>query len=386
MYLALSGNARTRGQLRNYFVSTIERLAPTQSRLTNAIDMAVKQAYKGLNAKNEANVNQALLTGAKFKNSKGENVGRVYSFEELTETGIGANKLKLSPKEAKAYFGHRNVLDNMLELENKRFTENLGARGISIVDLPNQTVPAKVFDTPEGAYKIFTEAGDIAEIQKAGTRGSAHISVQGQGLRFWSGKGGLIELPNFQDVRKAEWNAMFEDAYAKGYQLAKNDNAQSLFKHGDTNTQWAFVKTENVVSPLNQRLLRRKRGYVPKQRTNGYFFIKTEKTGVLSGATDFEIDSTKAWSDNLGDAKEWVKNMEAETGVKYHILKDGEMSPSQLMYESNSTQGGMYSGARKSEEIEFIGNAGQGEFADSMEALQGYVNHIGRQYPINLIR
>ena len=383
-FLALDGNARTRGQLRNYFVSAVERVAPTQSRLTDAVKRAVDEAYRGLNARNEAKVNEALLMGAKYKNSKGDIVGRVYSFDELTEVGIGVNRLKLSPKEAKAYLGYRNVTDQLLELENLRFTENLGARGISIIDLPNQSIPAKVFDTPEGAKGAFIQAGDMAEISDAGVRGSPHISVQGQGLRYWSGKGGMIKLKSFFDVRADDWAEMFEDAYAKGYRLAKNDNAQTLFKHGDTRTQWAFVKEANVVSPRGQKLLNRKRGYIPKQRTNSHFFIKTTKSGVLSGSKGFKVDSTAAWSDNKADAMEW--RAKQDNPEDYVILRDGEMSPSQLMYESNSTQGGMYSGARKRSEIEFIGKDGSGEFANSMEAIQGYVNHIGRQYPINLIR
>jgi len=156
-----------------------------------------------------------------------------------------------------------------------------------------------------------------------------------------------------------------------------------LIRKGENKTQWAFVKAGNVHSPRGQQVIHKIDGYLPKQRTNAYFWVKKEKSVGLSGNPDYRILSTEAWSDTEQGAKAWIAQQ--ENPEQYKIVFDRELTNEQRMYDVAATHGGMYSGARKSTELPFVGD-GDGEFASAFEGLQHYINHIGRQYPATLYR
>jgi len=369
--LRLDPNARMSGKLRHLFVSLIERVNPEQARLVNALDQSAKDAFKGLNKKSAARVDVVLKRGAKDK--------RNYTYDELTnpDLGIGSENLTLTDKEAKAYLGYRNVMDRLHSMENSRFTENLSIRGISIADLGENAVPAKAYETPDGAWSAFYGS-------TKGDNDSAHILVMGNNFQNQTGKGSTYRFEKFSDLDDGE---MVANWYEKGYQLMKVDNPQQLFSRGQVRTQWALVKKTDIVDPRGAQVLNRIEGYVPKSRTNGHFYIKTNREGLLSGAKASSTRTTAAWSDNMADAQRWVDD-QARNGdeAKYEILSDREIPSDELLYDTNHSRGGMHSGARKTEEIEFVGQDGNADFANSFEALQGYINHIGKQYPINMMR
>jgi len=370
-FLRLDPNARMTGTLRHLFVSLVERVSPEQARLVNSLDQMAKDAFKGLNKTSAANVDQVLRRGAKDK--------KAYTYDELTnpDLGVGPENITLTDKEAKAYLGYRNVMDNLHTMENKRFTENLSIRGISIADLNGQSVPAKAYDNPNKAWNAFYNTAPDNDK-------SPHILVMGNHFQNETGRGSLYRFEHFTDLSD---EAVVNNWYEKGYKLMRSDSNQQLFKKGETRTQWALVKDSDIVDPRGAQVLNRIEGYVPKARTNGHFYIKTSREGILSGATKSTTRVTRAWSDNMADAQKWVDDM-ARNGdeTKYEIIPDRGIPESELLYDTNHSRGGMHSGARKTEEIEFVGQDGVAEFANSFEALQGYINHIGKQYPINLMR
>jgi hypothetical protein len=355
-------DARMSGRLRNWFVHSVEKLARIQEKTAFSFDNMMKDAFKGLKQKNAANVDFVLSEGAKD--------GVEYTFQQLTAEGIGKNSLRLSDAEAKAYFGVRNIVNHMYDLKNKQISDNFLALGVKLVDNFDGVVPARVFDSAENAMKGW----------KTISSDSKWINIADDGL-----KSGDVPLQLLKLNKKTELTEeMLEKAYEAGYVLAKNHAASSFFKRGQFKTQWALVKKEAAVSPRGQQVLNKLPGYLPKQRTNGFYFIKSNKKGVLSGANkNFEVGETVAWSDTQEGAKAWIAAQ--DDPAKFSQVFDRELPHAQAAIEVSATHGGMYSGARKSTELPFVGEA-RAEFADSFEAMQHYINHIGRQYPASLYR
>jgi hypothetical protein len=340
-----------------------------QEMTAKAFDSMLRDAFKPLGIRGDitgysakrsaAKVDKALMRGAKD--------GDEYTWEELV------TKFDLTDKEATAYFGARNVVNHLYDLKNKQIADQMVAEGV------------KVWDGPEGIMPIkrYADAHAANTAWKQVQADSDYILIPERGLTLggWSWEGGLMDLGGKADLTKE----MIEEAYKKGYVLARNHNQQSFFKLGEAKTQWAFVKAKNVHSPRGKSVLHRIEGYMPKQRTGNYWFVKRKVASGLSGAKSsaHSVLKTEAWSDSV-EAAEAFKARQANPD-EWEIVFDRELTADQRMYEVTSTHGGMYSGARKTEELEYLGKSDP-KFADSFEALQHYINHIGRQYPAALYR
>jgi hypothetical protein len=177
---------------------------------------------------------------------------------------------------------------------------------------------------------------------------------------------------------------MIEEAYEQGYVLTRNHSGQNFFRKGEKLTQWAFVKAKHIHDPKGKQMLNRIEGYLPKQRTGAFWFIKKKKPVGLSGADDYTVSSTVAYSDNAESAQKWIDD-HGGPDSGFELVFDRDMTTDERMYATAKTHGGMYSGARKSEELQYVGLSEE-SFANSFEAMQHYINHIGRQYPATLYR
>lgn len=369
-WMTLDMNAKSNGSIRQWFVTDVESLARKQEMTAQAFDNMMKDAFRGLdktltftgfNAKKSAvTVDHALQHGAKN--------GRLYTVQELKNGITGKD---LTSAEAKAYVGVRNVVEKLYLLKNKQIVDNLLASNIKLYDGAGGVLPVKNYETWQAGSTAWKQVG----------ADSHHILVPDGGLTL---KGvemekGLIPFKTKGGLTKS----MIQDAYNKGYVLARNHSQSGLFKKGEVKTQWAFIKANKVVSPRGQQVIHRIEGYMPKQRTGAFFFIKRNKNIGLSGAPDHKVQTTSAYSDTEEGAKAWVAQQ--DNPEDFSVIFDRELTNEQRMYDTASTHGGMYDGARKSEELEFVG-AGDAEFADSFEAMQHYINHIGRQYPASLYR
>ena len=359
----LDPNARMTGTLRKWFVSDVETMARSQEMTAKAFDSMTRYAFQAagkLNKKEAMNVDHALQKGAKE--------ARTYNYEELTS---GVTGRSMSPKEAKAYIGTRNVVEKLYILNNKQVVDNYLAQGVKLFDSPTGSLPVRQYDEWAAANTAWKQVASD----------SHHILIPERGLTLkgLTFKDGLIPLKNKAGLTRE----MIQEAYEKGYVLARNHNQAGLFKHDELKTQWAFVKRKNVHSPRGKQVIHRIEGYMPKQRTGSYWFIKKKKPVGLSGAKDYNIQSTEAYSDTAGAAEEWVKKQ--SNPDDYDIVFDRELTTDQRLYDVGSTSGGMYKGARKSEELKFVGDVEE-HFTDSFEAMQHYINHIGRQYPASLYR
>ncbi len=369
-WLTLDMNAKSRGSIRQWFVTDVESMSRKQEMTAQAFDSMMIDAFKGLDKsmtftgfnakKSAANVNHALIDGAKK--------GKTFTFNELKNGITGRD---LTSKEATAYIGVRNIVEKLYRLKNKQIVDNLLANNVSLYDGVDGVLPVRNYHS--------WQAGNTA--WKQVDSDSRHILVPDGGLTLTGVemKGGLLALKNRSGLTKE----MLQEAYDKGYVLARNHSQSGLFQKGEVKTQWAFVKNKKIVSPRGQQVIHRIEGYIPKQRTGAYWFIKKDKNIGLSGAPGHQVKTTAAYSDTQEGAESWIRQQDNPEDFSFHF--DRELSAEQRMSDIASTHGGMYSGARKSEELPFVG-AGDAEFADSFEAMQHYINHIGRQYPASLYR
>jgi len=368
--LTLDMNARSRGSIRQWFVTDVESLARKQEMTAKAFDGMMRDAFGGLNKslnwtgfnarKAAANVDHALQTGSKE--------GKTYRYDELVNGITGRD---LTPQEATAYIGVRNVVEKLYRLKNKQIVDNLLANNVKLYDGADGVLPIRNYSTWQAGNTAWRQVGSD----------SHHILVPDGGLTLKNVEmtKGLVPFKSKAGLTKA----MIQEAYDKGYILARNHAQSGLFKKGEVKTQWAFVKAKKVVSPRGQQVIHRIEGYMPKQRTGAYFFVKKNKNIGLSGAEEHKVLSTAAYSDTEEAAQAWITKQ--DNPEDFSVVFDRQLTNEQRMYDTASTHGGMYSGARKGEELEFVG-AGEGEFADSFEAMQHYINHIGRQYPASLYR
>ena len=370
-FLAMDPNARMRGKLRQWFVTDVEKMSRSQEMTAKAFDGMMRDAFKPLGIKGDltgisgsrsaAKVDRALRRGAKD--------ARTFNYDELRAGEAGE---KLSHKEAQAYIGARNVVDKLYELKNKQIVDQYLADGVKLWDGPEGIMPVKNYADAKAAETAWRQV-------KAD---SHHILIPERGLTLggWTWEGGLVSLSGKAELTKE----MIEEAYSKGYVLARNHNQAAFFKLGEHKTQWALVKAKNVHSPRGKQVLNKIDGYMPKQRTGSYFFIKAKRNSGLSGAEQgHKIQVTEAYSDTEEAATAWIRQQ--DNPDDYEIVFDRELTTDQRMYDVTSTHGGMYAGARKSEELKYVGRSDP-HFADTFESLQHYINHIGRQYPAALYR
>jgi len=356
----LDPNAKMQGHLRQWFVTSVETVARRQEMTAKAFDKMMRVAFKGLDKKSALIVDMTLTRGAKR--------GETYNYEQLRS---GYTGMDITHNEARAYIATRNVVEKLYNLKNSQITDNLVAQGIKIFDdAENGPMAVRSYGDWRAAHTSWRQVG----------ADSHHILVPQGGLRL---KGvdpvdGVLPFRGKAGLTKE----MLQEAYDKGYVLSRNHAGQNLFRKGDKMTQWAFVKKNAIHSPRGKQMLHRIEGYMPKQRTGAFYFIKKNKVVGLSGADDFSTSSTVAYSDNLESAQKWVNDNGKEG---YEIVFDRDMTTDERLYATAKTHGGMYAGARKSEELAYVG-LGDESFANTFEALQHYINHIGRQYPASLYR
>ncbi|RKX65860.1 MAG: hypothetical protein DRP42_04135, partial [Tenericutes bacterium] len=378
-YWRSNPNARSFGALRDMFVSIPERLLGEQSKLAGGMAKSMKAAYKGIwSPRAKSRIDDVLRAGE----DEADGAGIVYDYDQLVNVGVGPNHTKLSPKEARAYYGHRAVLDELHNLTNTQFTESLDIQGVKVIQNDGINVTAFVYDSPDEAWEAYQKISkEMAGNKDPNKRGSPYItSFDADALEDFEDIGGIIPVDDIGKMTKD----MFQFAYERGMVFAKNHTDKHLFEVEGGKTQWAFTAADTVRSPRGMRLLNYKVGYNPRVRQNAFYFVKSMKGSGLSGAENTKSLSTSAWANSRKEAQEWIDN--AENPDLYEIVMDREMSDTDRMYDSINTGGGMYLGARKSKPLEFAGDIGEGNFVNTMEALGHYINHAAKTYPTNLYR
>lgn len=331
-----------------------EQIRMQGGQIRSLYDRAIKASLKGLNKKQMTNVDMALIKGDEWSNEVGELVGKEFSKTELVD--IGVDGLKLSEKEYKAYKGIRKVVDHLYWANNKRLINDMKARNVKLTDWNGVTTPLRTYDS----------AGDAKNGYLQTDSRSTHA---------------VIDREDGREIVEHVTDELIEKMYKEGFVLSKGDN-KGIMAHGNSHYEWAFVRAEELREPSGM-VLGRREGYMPKIRKNAHYFLK-EEVNITIGNKLHPIEKTVRYFDNYEDAVKYKDSLPDNSS--YRIAADREMSSSQLDQEYVNIGGGLFTGARKKEEIPFGLDSEKGTREDSLKALQRYINNVASNIPMSVYR
>jgi hypothetical protein len=313
------------------------------TRIRDEVDSLVRDSLGKLNKRSMKKVDGLLL--------KGDGEGRVYSYAEAVEKGIGG--VKYSDKEYAAYANTRQVFDTMHYLMDKRLKAQWVVKGIKEVDVGGVKMAGKVYDEAPNANLALDKA----------TKHS----------KWYIQDGKLVA----QDLTKA----IIDEAYTRGYRLVHADSSE-LFELGTNAAEWALVKADSVKNPTGF-VLNRIPGYVPKIRQGANFFLKRKiKTKV--GGKDVWREVTERYSSNYADLESYRKKL--PNADEFTVLADRQMTSSDLEMEHIRIQGGLFTGSRKSSIIPYGVGEVEGARKSALDSLQAYINNVASSMPIAIYR
>ena len=340
---------------RETLVQLPEQMQFQSAKIRESYDNAIRASLGDLKRHEMKNIDKLLTAG--------DEGGVVFNRQQMMSGSLGH---VFSEKEVKAYEGIRQVIHHMYMAKNKQILDSWRADGIKTIMWGTDTQPVKRYGKASDAATGFSQATT-----------KSHMV----GLRKADGGFQRFDL----DPNSTKTRDIINKKYEDGYELARVTNGR-LLSLEETNVEWAFVRRTDFQEPTGFPLGQRA-GYMPKVRKNGNFFVKERKTMNIGGKEGVPATpKTIRYFDNHTDAKKWA---DAQPNRKdLDVLADGEMSSVDRELEYQNISGGLFTGARSSEEIPF-GLPEQkltGQREDALHGLQRYVNHLAKQMPYNLYR
>jgi hypothetical protein len=340
---------------RETLVQLPEQMQFQSAKIRESYDNAIRASLGDLKRHEMKNIDKLLTAG--------DEGGVVFNRQQMMSGSLGH---VFSEKEVKAYEGIRQVIHHMYMAKNKQILDSWRADGIKTIMWGTDKQPVKRYGKASDAVTGFSQATT-----------KSHMV----GLRKADGGFQRFDL----DPNSAKSRDIINKKYEDGYELARVTNGR-LLPLEETNVEWAFVRRTDFQEPTGFPLGQRA-GYMPKVRKNGNFFVKERKTMNIGGKEGVPATpKTVRYFDNHTDAKNWA---DAQPNRKdLDVLADGEMSSVDRELEYQNISGGLFTGARSSEEIPF-GLPEQkltGQREDALHGLQRYVNHLAKQMPYNLYR
>ena len=340
---------------RETLVQLPEQMQFQSAKIRESYDNAIRASLGDLKRHEMKNIDKLLTAG--------DEGGVVFNRQQMMSGSLGH---VFSEQEVKAYEGIRQVIHHMYMAKNKQILDSWRADGIKTIMWGTDTQPVKRYGKASDAATGFSQATT-----------KSHMV----GLRKADGGFQRFDL----DPNSTKTRDIINKKYEDGYELARVTNGR-LLSLEETNVEWAFVRRTDFQEPTGFPLGQRA-GYMPKVRKNGNFFVKERKTMNIGGKEGVPATpKTIRYFDNHTDAKKWA---DAQPNRKdLDVLADGEMSSVDRELEYQNISGGLFTGARSSEEIPF-GLPEQkltGQREDALHGLQRYVNHLAKQMPYNLYR
>ena len=319
-------------------------------------------ATKGLNRTSIMKLNYFL--------EKGDDAGKVFSYDELVMQGIGG--VKMSSKEYESYLATRQIMDNLWELKNNQIRRDLVVQGVKDVDVNGVIFKAKPYDSASSASAAY--------------RGMGGGSVRVQEPLLKNNDTFAMASLNEGDLAKY---------YDRGYKLVRGGTTpDEMFKTTVLgHSKWALVK-DTKISDIGPIVLNQRSGYIPRAYEKANYFVKETRYAKIDGVNTTAGLRTLRYFDNIDDAEGYVNQLEstAKTAGQpfdkkdFHVLGDRELTSQELGGEVIGQWGGLYSGYRTEEAVKF-GLAGvQGARVSPIEAIQGYMQHISTRYPMSQYR
>lgn len=279
---------------------------------------------------------------------------KVYTPMELR---AGVNGIPLDDSQIEAYYKIRSLVDNLYILRNDFKREELALKGLKNVNLrADMKQLAKPYETAQEA------------------RGSLNIS-----------KPSIIWRQDRDKMVKASDIDLTKE-YADGFRLVRFDEATDVMASGEK-VHYGLIRANNVTK-LPLEVLHYRTGYIPKINLQAAYFVKkfapNRIDGISHGAEsgNAEVTTLRAF-DNRADAEKWAKaQQDADPNNIYRALEDRQLEKerriSGLSDNVSHGGGGLYTGARSSEEIPFGLDGVDPERLNSFESVSRNIANVAR--------
>jgi hypothetical protein len=330
----------------NKLVSPFVRISFADAAVKDILFKNLNLATKGLGGKSKRRLNTVLRQGDLDQ--------KVYTWKQLTQDGVGS--VHLSDKEAAAYFKLRRIDDDNQVLSNITAHKMLNIRGMKAVRHGDDVVIGKVYDNPEGAWRVLSDDTEFKRVVVEGKSTPVRI------------------------LDKSE----LDDFYTQGYKLARADvDMHNWFKTGkDNHTAYKLVLNKDI-DVLPTQVLRAVPGHVPRVSKGTNYFVREPLNMIVDGEMKPGIRqravasaSTKAEAAEIAEKMNQKRIADGLEPVKYNIDVTDTMSPLENQFEMFSKMGGLFNSprARKPPPHGLAGNLP--DYEDVYKSLQHGINHV----------
>lgn len=311
-------------------------------------------------------VESVLLAGDVKMDTNGMR-GYVFSPNELiagVDTGNGIVRLT-DPSEIEAYYRVRAVADNFWRLENHAAKRRLELNGFS--------------------NSIKLDEGDYAAVRPIENASSAKQSVRNRsdytgGAAFDNSEGRIVDITD----------ELIDEQYAQNKVLVRTSDSKEVHPiDGETEfVDYIFVDRSSL-APLPEQVTHFKRGYVPKINKGVEYLVKEAYPIAKRGAKSPIAQKTLRFFASQKDAERFAEQaaIRAFDEGRYDSLEaaraaikpvaDRELTPMQRVHEPIGASGGLFTGARSSDDI-LTGL--RGEYTERVgvyEAMSRNARHLG---------
>lgn len=337
------------------FIKNITFAGQQSSKLANAMSKRYIDIEKGLSKTARIEVDTLLQAG--------DEAGTVFTHQELragtVELHAGAQGVKkgYSDEVIEGYFKKRAFFDELHGFRNEMMRGQLEFMGYKNVKYTDKSGAAanlvgKTYDNLQGIRTQLDEATVFVP-----------DNIDGRTTRF---------------VEKNKY--VMDQLIEEGYRPVKLMEP-IRFKGGKGKATWAMVRGEQVGS-LPKKVLNYSAGYTPRIYRPGYFYVKN-----MDSASQETLYAFKS----KGEAQAYATKTMTEEGSEYKNLavrEDREFSDLEKLTNSSDMFGGLYTSARKSQNLMVKTAAGdvRPERLNAANATQRYIQGISDIMPINTYR
>src|SRR5690606_29754764 len=133
-----------------------EQLQFMGHRIQALYDGAIRSALKGLRRGEVKKLDAVLTAGDEWMDDLGNNVGRVFTRDELVTEGV--NGVKLTERQYQAYLDIRKAVDHLHKTKNNEIIRRWKAQGVKLARWGDEDAPVKTYETAADALNGFRTA------------------------------------------------------------------------------------------------------------------------------------------------------------------------------------------------------------------------------------
>lgn len=326
-------------------VETATSIEFSQAQIIQRMFKVTKNTLKGLNKDSIKKVDDILLMGDSYT-VDGIRVGKVYTPKELMLDGVPGYGV-LTREEASAYYGMREMFDQLHRLKDHQVSREKAFRGEKLI---GKTDEGNVFGSPINRSEVNTNIKTMVDMETGNTITMSKVDE-------------MLETGN--------------------YKLFAIDGA---IDKGEDLLEYAIVNTKTVKEIPATGVLPKINAYVPLIRDKAYYIVREEYPRIINGSKGV-VPRTIRMFDNKIQAEEFALKEQARTGRKTTAAADRDIDLETRSSLENAQFGGVITGHRTVDrEILFGYDGTTPTRLNTLESLERNIAHISNTMPMNEFR